>query len=136
MFSIAPTRPLATLAVLGGLLVAAAPAGATVATSPKDTLSGHHVRDLRPGAVQRATSDGTSNTVMFAEVEHAPAFSGDAYVNEMGLLPNVDDEVLTSEPQTRPHADGIIAILIGLVATNDDERGQNAPSGLAGGGEA
>ena len=51
MFSIACKRPLAALAVAGGLLVAAAPAGANV-ESPK-----------------RAISDGTSNTVFFAAVK-------------------------------------------------------------------
>jgi hypothetical protein len=48
-------RPLATLAVVGGLLIAAAPAGATVQN-------------------QRAVSDGTSNTVFFAAVaDHGQA---------------------------------------------------------------
>ena len=54
-------------------------------------------------------------------------FSGDAYANEMGiaragdgasLLPEIDDEVLTHEPRTKPHADGIVAILIGAIGTN------------------
>ena len=35
------------------------------------------------------------------------------------LLPEVDDEVLAHEPRTKPHADGIIAILIGAVAPKD-----------------
>jgi hypothetical protein len=46
MFSTTYKRPLATLAVVGGLLIAAAPAGATV---------------------HSAVTDGTSNTVLFAE---------------------------------------------------------------------
>jgi hypothetical protein len=55
MFSTTYKRPLATLAVGGGLLIAAAPAGATT-QSPKDQLAGIH-----------AVTDGTSNTVLFAE---------------------------------------------------------------------
>jgi hypothetical protein len=58
MFSTSFKRPLATLAIVGGLLIAAAPASAKT-ESPKDQLSGVH-------AVQ-AVSDGTSNTVLFAE---------------------------------------------------------------------
>jgi hypothetical protein len=156
VFSIAFNRPLATFAVVSGLLVAAAPAGAKV-ESPKDQLSGLHARYVGPGSdgMQRATGDGTSNTVIFAAVEDADrgqvptsqvssAFSGDAYTNEMGItgagdgapmqrrtkvntpyaLPEIGDEVLTYEPQT-PRADGIIAILIGAIGTNDDRRGQN-----------
>ena len=68
MFSIAYKRPLAALAVAGGLLVAAAPAGASC-ESPKDQLSGIHA--------QRAVSDGTSNTVFLAAVaDRAPTPSG------------------------------------------------------------
>ena len=86
MFSIALSRPLAAIAVVGGLLIAAAPASANV-ESPKDPLSGIPAR--------HASGDGTSNTVMFAAVSEADG-----------------DEVLTYAPQT-PSADGIIAILIG-----------------------
>jgi hypothetical protein len=43
MFSITFKRPLVTLAVVSGLLVAAAPASAEV-QSPKDQLSGIHLR--------------------------------------------------------------------------------------------
>ena len=65
-------------------------------------------------------------------------FSGDAYTNEMGivragdgasLLPEIDDEVLTHEPRTRPHADGIIAVLIGAIGTNDAPATLTAPLG-------
>jgi len=63
MFSIAYTRPLATLAIAGGLLIAAAPASAKC-ESPKDQLSGIH-----------AVSDGTSNTVFLAAVA-APTPNG------------------------------------------------------------
>ena len=45
MFSSTYKRPLALLAVVGGLFIAAAPAGATV----------------------HSVTDGTSNTVLFAE---------------------------------------------------------------------
>ena len=86
MFSIARNRPLAAIAVVGGLFVAAAPASAKV-ESPK-----------------RATVDGTSNTVMLAAVK---------------------------EPQT-PSANGIIAILIGLNATKDDQSGVVSYNGHAG----
>lgn len=57
MFSIAYKRSLTTLAVAGGLLITAAPAGAKT-ESPKDQLSGVHA--------QQAVSDGTSNTVFCA----------------------------------------------------------------------
>ena len=54
MFSIAYKRSLTTLAVAGGLLIAAAPASA-----------------------QRSVSDGTSNTVFSAAVaDHLPTPSG------------------------------------------------------------
>ena len=75
----------------------------------------------------------------------SPAFSGDAYTNEMGIksardgapiqprgkvntlyaVPEIGDEVLTFESHTQPHADGIIAILIGAFGTNNDRRGQD-----------
>jgi hypothetical protein len=75
----------------------------------------------------------------------SPAFSGDAYTKEMGntgagggapmeppskvdpvhALPEISGEALTFESQTRPHADGIIAILIAAIGMNDDRRGQN-----------
>jgi hypothetical protein len=58
MFGTTYKRPLTTLTVVGGLLIAAAPASA--AESPKDQLSGVHA--------QRAVSDGTSNTVLFGEI--------------------------------------------------------------------
>jgi hypothetical protein len=110
VFSITINRPLAAIAVVSGLLVAAAPASAK-GMSPK-----------------RATGDGTSNTVIFAAVKDADrgqiptsqvssVFSGDAYINEMGIMGA--DEAHT------PGADGIIAILIGAIETNDDRRGQD-----------
>ena len=82
MINLASTRrPLAAVAAVAGLLVAAAPA-----SSKGDSPT------------QRAVTDGTSNTVMLA-ARH--------------WQPEVDDEVLAREPR----ADGIIAILIGAVAT-------------------
>jgi hypothetical protein len=39
--------------------------------------------------------------------------------------PEIGGKVLTYVPQTKPHADGIIAILIGAIGTNDDRLGQN-----------
>ena len=70
MFSIAFNRRLAAIAVAGGLLVAAAPASAKV-DSPKDQLSGIHALHALPGSdgTQRASVDGTSNTVMFAALQ-------------------------------------------------------------------
>jgi hypothetical protein len=102
MFSIAFKRPLVTLAVVSGLLVAAAPAGAqgggadftrflvdgpysakpasVTVHSPKDQLSGIHVRDVGQGSDgHRAVSDGTSNTLLVAEVA-APKPAGTAFV--------------------------------------------------------
>ena len=61
MFSSTYKRPLATLAVVGGLLIAAAPAGATV----------------------HSVTDGTSNTVLFAE---ASARAPQSYILENTMV--------------------------------------------------
>ena len=91
-------------------------------------------------------SVGQSSALSGSEVhasEVSRAFSGDAYTNEMGItgagaptrprgkvntlyaVPEIGDEVLTFESHTQPHADGIIAILIGAIGTNNDRRGQD-----------
>ena len=97
-----------------------------------------------PGARYLAQASALSASEVHAS-QVSPAFSGDAYTNEMGIkgprdgaptrsrgkvnivhaVPEIGDEVLTFDSHTRPHADGIIAILIGAVGINDDRRGQD-----------
>jgi hypothetical protein len=43
----------------------------------------------------------------------APSVSDVRASQVSSLLPEIEDEVLAHEPRTKPHADGIIAILIG-----------------------
>lgn len=59
MFSNTLKRPFVTAALVGGLLIAAAPAGANAA-SPGAGADG----------ARQAISDGTSNTVSLAEAGH------------------------------------------------------------------
>jgi hypothetical protein len=78
MYSVALKRPLAALAVVGGLLVTVAPASAKV-ESPKDTLSGVHTARIEPRSVGiHVVSDGTSNTVIYASVEDRHQLPSDA----------------------------------------------------------
>jgi hypothetical protein len=46
----------------------------------------------------------------------APGVSDVRATRAASLLPEIGDEVLAHELQTTPHADGIIAILIGVIA--------------------
>jgi hypothetical protein len=78
MLSLRPKRTFATLAAIVGVLAVAGPAGAS--------STSHH--------------PGTPGIVTDNKHPDALAFSGDAYVNEMGI--------------TARSADGIIAVLIGL----------------------
>ena len=99
MFSVRPTRRVATFAVIAGLLAVAAPAGASSA----------NLHSGRGGIV-------TDN-----KDPDALVFSGDAYDNEMGITSAGDDHSLTlmadmggQFSRTQPSPDGIIAVLIGL----------------------
>jgi hypothetical protein len=91
-----------------------APLGSTKGSFAGDGLGSAH-------SLLADVTDGTSNTILFASFnvpysypDHSEwvtfptsakaSFAGDAYVNEMGF-----------SSQTQPHADGIIAVLIGLV---------------------
>ena len=99
MFSFRPTRRVATFAVIAGLLAVAAPAGASSA-------------NLYSGPRGVVTDNKDPDSLVF---------SGDAYDNEMGLTSAGNDAgvVLMADmggqfSRTRPSADGIIAVLIGL----------------------
>jgi hypothetical protein len=99
MFSFRPTRRVLTFAVIAGLVTVAAPAGASGA-------------NLHPGPREIVTDNQDPDSLVF---------SGDAYDNEMGITSARDDAglVLMSDmggqfSRTRPSADGIIAVLIGL----------------------
>jgi hypothetical protein len=99
MFSFRPTRRVATFAVIAGLLAVAAPAGASSA-------------NLHSGARGIVTDNKDPDSLVF---------SGDAYDNEMGITSAGDDAGLTlmadmggQFSRTRPAAEGIIAVLIGL----------------------
>jgi hypothetical protein len=88
MFGITLKRSVTTLAVMVGLLAVAGPAGAS--------STGHHgarAVGLKPDSNEVAVEGFMDYT------DDALAFSGDAYVNEMGITAS---------------ADGIIAVLIGL----------------------
>ena len=88
MFSITLKRSVTTLAVMVGLLAVAGPAGAA--------STGHHgARDVG----LKADSNEVAVEGFMDYTDDAMAFSGDAYVNEMGVTAS---------------ADGIIAVLIGL----------------------
>ena len=98
MFSFRPTRRVATFAVIAGLLAVAAPAGASSA-------------NLHSGARGIVTDNKDPDSLVF---------SGDAY-DEMGITSAGDDAGLTlmadmggQFSRTRPAAEGIIAVLIGL----------------------
>ena len=99
MFSFRPTRRVATFAAIAGLLAVAAPAGASSA-------------NLYSGPREIVTDNKDPDSLVF---------SGDAYDNEMGVTSTGDDEGLIlmahmggQFSRTRPSADGIIAVLIGL----------------------
>ena len=99
MLAIRPTRRVATFAVIAGLLAVAAPAGAS-GTS------------LHSGPRGIVTDNKDPDRLVF---------SGDAYDNEMGITRAGDDAglILMGDmggqfSRTRPSADGIIAVLIGL----------------------
>jgi hypothetical protein len=99
MFSLLPTRRVATFVVIAGLLAVAAPAGASGAnphSGPRGVVTDNKDPDYL-------------------------GFYGDAYDNEMGITSTGDAAGLTlmadmggQFSRTRPSADGIIAVLIGL----------------------
>lgn len=99
VLSLRPTRRVATFAVIAGLLAVAAPAGASGA-------------NLHSGPRGVVTDNKDPDSLVF---------SGDAYDNEMGITSARDGAGLTlmadmggQLSRTRPPADGIIAVLIGL----------------------
>jgi hypothetical protein len=99
MFSFRPARRVATFAVIAGVLAVAAPAGASSA-------------NLHSGPRAIVTDNKDPDSLVF---------SGDAYDNEMGVTGAGADAglVLMADmggqfSRTRPSADGIIAVLIGL----------------------
>ena len=110
MFSITLKRSVTALAVMVGLLAAAVPAGAA-----STGHAGAHAVGLKPDSNEVAVEGFMDYT------DDALTFSGDAYVNEMGVTsarPGAPAILMADMggqlSHTRPSADGIIAVLIGL----------------------
>jgi hypothetical protein len=118
MFRIDP-RPLLALTVIAALLAIAGPAQASSANPPS-----------------RIVTDNKDPDKLLVGRADALAFSGDAYVNEMGIADASGAGVILMADMgghvvvhTKPSADGIIAVLTGL---NHTDRG----SGVAADGGA
>jgi hypothetical protein len=88
MFSLRPSRRVATFAVVAGLLAVAAPAGASAA-------------DVQPGPRGIVTDNKDPDKL---------AFSGDASDAGLTLMADMGGQF----SRTPPSADGIIAVLTGL----------------------
>jgi len=101
-------RFVATVAVVAGLLAAAAPAHAgTLVGNPGEEPAVIESIGAKCTLLTPPRGDGTNNDVAIETIESVVVFAGGAYDNEVGvraarLLPEVDDEVLAAVVVTSP----------------------------------